>query len=110
MSVKIALMAAATVAVMGTSASAESYFQFMYSLDNDNVLELGVVRSEGDGVVEIYQDKGNRLGRLLGTRRVHAGANSNVRVNVNFRPSVDVVAILRVNGQVVASREYDVRR
>ena len=36
-----------------------------------------------------------------------AGANSDVRVNIGHRHNLDVVAQLVIDGQVVASKDYD---
>ena len=67
-----------------------------------------MVRAEGAGVVEIYDFATGEVGVLLGTETVNAGANSDVRVNVGSRPKQDVIAILKVDGQAVAERDYDI--
>ncbi|KJZ19495.1 hypothetical protein [Loktanella sp. S4079] len=110
MSIKTIALAAATVAALGSAASAESYFELGDNLDAGSVLELGLVRADADGVVEIYTSNAGDLGTLIGTETVHAGANSDVRVNVGSAPQQDVIALLKVNGQVVAQHDYDVVR
>lgn len=57
----------------------------------------------GNGTISIYDD--NR-----GTQKVRAGANYDVHVNVGRRPINDVIAVLTVNGQIVATQDYDVPR
>ena len=109
MSIKLTTIAAAAIAIIGSSANADSFISYQKSLDEDTVLELGTVSSVGDGVIEIYDYHGGRVGALLGSEQIHAGPNANVRVNVNFRPNFDVIAILKVDGQIVVTRDYDIR-
>ncbi len=110
MSIKAIVLAAATVAVTASAASADSYFMFSDRLDDSSIAELGTVRAEGAGVVEIYDYTRGEAGALLGAKSVNAGANSNVRINLGKPPSQDVIAILKVDGQVVAERQYEVDR
>ncbi|MCG3268606.1 hypothetical protein, partial [Yoonia sp. I 8.24] len=107
---KTIALAAATIAALGSTASASNYFEFGENLDASSVLELGLVRADADGVVEIYKSVAGKPGALIGTETVHAGANSNVRVNVGKAPQQDVIAVLKVNGQTVAERDYDIVR
>jgi len=107
MTIKSILIAAA-VAATGTSASADSFFKFQERLDDRSVLELGSVTSEGNGIVEIYDFHKGEIGELLGTEAVTAGANSDVRVNLGVPPRQDVIALLKVDGQVVAQRDYEI--
>jgi hypothetical protein len=109
MSIKFTAIAAAAIATLGTASFADaSYFEFQERLDADSVLELGTVTSQGNGVVEIYSFHGGELGALLGSEAVTAGANSDVRVNVQRGPDHDVIAVLKVDGQTVATRDYDI--
>ena len=108
MSLKMIALAAATVAATASAASADNYFAFGDRLDNSSTLELGTVRAAADGVVEIYDGRFGDLGALLGTEEVMAGANSDVRVNVGHGPDADVIAVLKVDGQIVAQQEYEV--
>ncbi|SHH05047.1 hypothetical protein SAMN05444003_1836 [Cognatiyoonia sediminum] len=108
MSIKMIALAAATVAATTTAASADNYFAFGDRLENSSTLELGTIRAAADGVVEIYDGRFGDLGALLGTEEVMAGANSDVRVNVGHGPDADVIAVLKVDGQIVAQQEYEV--
>ena len=111
MSIKSIALVAATVAATASAASAENYFEFGERLESSSILELGLVRADAEGVVEIYDYSHGEIGALLGTETVHAGANRDVRVNLGMRPlSHDVVAMLKVDGQVVARRDYDIDR
>lgn len=108
MSIKFTAIAAAAIATLGTATLADaSYFSYQDRLDG-TVLELGTVTSQGNGVVEIYDFHGGQLGALLGSEDIRAGANANVRVNVNTAPDFDVIAVLKVDGQTVATRDYEV--
>ena len=108
MSIKSIALVAATIASTASFAAADSYFEYNENLDSASVLDLGLVRAEGAGVVEIYDFATGEIGALLGTEAVNAGANSDVRVNVGIRPKQDVIAVLKVDGQTVAQRDYDI--
>jgi hypothetical protein len=109
MSIKTITLAAA-IAVTGSIASADSYFAFGETLDHSSALRLGVVRADADGVVEIHDYRSGEIGALLGTQTVRAGANSNVRVNVGIPPTQDVIALLKIDGEIVAMRDYNISR
>jgi len=104
---KTSLILAAAVAMTTTAASADNSFGFGDTLDNRSTLDLDLVRSSSAGVVEIYDDANGKLGRLLGTESVKAGANRDVRVNIGRRHNQDVIAVLKIGGQIVASQDYD---
>ncbi len=110
MSIKSIALIAATIAATASVASADSYFEFNERLDSSSTLDLGLVTAEGAGTVEIYDFSTGEIGKLLGTEMVNAGANADVRVNVGIRPSSDVIALLKVGGETVAERDYDIDR
>ena len=110
MSIKTFALVAATLAGTASIASSDNYFEFAENIDGASTLELGLVRAEGAGVVEIYDYARGELGELLGTEAVNAGANPDVRVNVGVSPKQDIIAVLKVDGQTVAERDFDVIR
>ena len=77
--------------------------------DGDGVIELDTVRAASDGVVEIYAFNTGEIGDLLGSEMVSGGANANVRVGLGGTPVTDVIALLKVDGQVVDMQEIDLR-
>ncbi len=98
------------VAFMATSsfASAESYFQhFSIEHDKSGHIEVGLVRAESAGVVEIYEFHRGEVGDLMGSVPVNAGANTHVHVNVTRPVDNEAVAYLRINGEVVDTEEID---
>ena len=107
MSVKTIILAAA-IATTGSFAAADSYFENGRTLDRDDTLELGLVRAESAGIVEIYDFHNGVQGKLLGTETVRAGANTDVRVNVGFERSKDVLAVINIDGQAAVSKVYDI--
>ena len=107
MSIKTIILAAA-IAATGSFAAADSYFENGRTLDRDSTLELGLVRAEGAGVVEIYDFHTGVQGKLLGSEMINAGANSNVRVDVGFKRSNDVLAVINIDGQQVVTKVYDI--
>ena len=106
MKLKTFAIIAATIAATASAASADSYFGDKGALDAQSNLELGLIRAEGDGVVEIYDFRRGEIGALLGTETVNAGANTDVRVGVGIAPTQDVIAQLKVDGEVVAQHRY----
>lgn len=89
-------------------ASAESYFTCMNPLEQDALLELGTITSDGPGVVEVYDYHLGQRGDLLGTVDVNEGANADVRMNIGMPPLGDVLAVLTIDGEVAATNVYDV--
>lgn len=110
MSIKSIALVAATLAATASFASADSYFEFGERLDASSVLDLGLVTAESAGVVEIYDFGTGEIGELLGTETVNAGANPDVRVNVGISPKQDVIAVLKIDGEIVAERDFDITR
>lgn len=111
MTLKFIALAAVTSLALATAASANSFFELGDNLERRTTLDLGlVVSAEGAGTLSIYDYHRGEQGKLLGTQSVNAGPNYKTRVNVGTRPINDVIAVLTVNGQVVASRDYDIDR
>ncbi|MBM1220169.1 hypothetical protein JQU17_09040 [Ponticoccus sp. SC2-23] len=109
MSIKILTAAAALAASTATIASADvNYFSVVTDLDSANTLELGTVRAEADGTVEVYDFRAGEQRDLLGSTEVFAGANRDVRVEVPVAPMFDVLAVLKVNGEVVDMQVIDI--
>jgi len=105
----IALAAAASLALVST-ASADNAFSFTDADMGGSTIELGQVRAESNGVVSLYDFHRGEQGVLLGTQDVAGGANFDVRVKLKRTPINDVVAVLTVDGAVVATQEYDLDR
>ncbi|WP_375280754.1 hypothetical protein [Pseudooctadecabacter sp.] len=97
-----ALTASATVA----AADVSYLSNFIKEQNRDSQVELGTVRAASDGVVEIFSFHKGEVGPLLGSEAVMAGANLDVDVDVR-RPLTNVIAVLKVDGQIVDSQEID---
>ena len=110
MTLKLITLAASATLALTSVASADSFFQHGSQLERRTTLDLGLVSSEGAGIISIYDYHRGEQGKLLGTQTVNAGPNYNTRVGVGTRPLNDVIAVLTVNGQIVASRDYDIDR
>lgn len=98
---KLFSIIAASVVVAAGSASAYDSFTLNQVQDTNNIVRLSPVMSTGNGVVEIYDFHGGMQGRLLGSEAVSAGANSNVDIPLGNTTSERLLAILKVNGQVM---------
>lgn len=103
----LALLAGATVAA---TASADSYFSLATVQESRTQVEFDVVTSDADGVVEVYDFSTGTLGPLLGSKRIHQGANSDVRVRLTPPPFHKVVAVLRIGADPVATQELEFHR
>lgn len=96
-------LAAVTVAGAAAAQPTTSYFAIEDHITRNNIVDLGNVTAEADGVVEVYDINGN----FLGSTEVRQGANTDVRVNLGHPPVTDVRAELKIDGTVVASQDYD---
>ena len=88
-----------------TFAAAESTFTLPLVQDDDSIVELGRIHADSAGVVHIYALDAGKMGALLGSEDLHAGANSDIRIPLIDNPKQDAMAVLEVNGQVVATQE-----
>ena len=102
------LSLAAALALSAGAAAADSYFAFGETLEDRATVELGTVLAEADGVVEIYNVSGGQTGALLGTTPVFAGANQDVRVQIGAGYRTDVLAVLKIGDEIVATQDYDI--
>jgi hypothetical protein len=88
-----------------TFAAADSTFSLSQVQNDDSIVELGSINADGAGFVHIYALDAGTMGALIGSEAVHAGANSDVRVPLIDNPKQDAMAVLEVDGQVVATQE-----
>jgi len=100
---KLLSVLATTLALAAGAASANT-LGFNEVQGSNTLIDLGTVVSDGTGVVEVYDNWGGQQGLLLGSEAVRAGANSDVRVPLRFAPHGDVVALLKVDGEIVAQQ------
>jgi hypothetical protein len=77
---------------------------------NDSVVELFAVTASADGIVDIYDYNIQSLGRLMGTQIVTEGANSEMHISLLGRPLGNLLAVMSIDGRVVAEQEIDLRR
>lgn len=101
--------AAAIIAASATIASADfnNLSSFAEEQVHDTRVELGNVRAESAGVVEIYSYHGGELGALLGSEAVAAGVNFDVEFGIDRAIQTDALAVLKVNGQIVDTQELE---
>ena len=70
------------------------------------------VNSDTTALVEVRNYNGRTIGSLLGSQAVTQGSNPGIRVHLApapFHENRDGIALLVVDGAVVASREVDLR-
>lgn len=103
----------ATVAVVmsvSLASADESYFVCTEMIESGTIVDLGLVRAEADGVVEVYDYRLGERGDLLGQVDVNQGANEDVRVRTQTQVTGNVLAELKVNGETVASNVFPMCR
>ncbi|RPE62903.1 hypothetical protein EDD53_2942 [Pacificibacter maritimus] len=98
------LVAAAVLVGAGSTAFASDH---IFANPNQNLksyVSLDLVRATSAGTVDVYELNADGRGELLGSAAVHAGANTNVKVQLKNNISQDVVAVLNT-GSVDAALE-----
>lgn len=106
----IALAAAALIGSATLASASINAFDFSRTVAASDTLDIGLVRATDAGSVEIYNVLDKEFANALGTTEINPGANRDVRVDVGFKPQQDVVAVLRVNGEIVATQQLSVSR
>ncbi len=102
MKTTIALALAATL--LGSAVTAEPGFGFQRTVEKGTLITLDLVRSDTGGRVDLTDING----RVMASQEVIAGANSNVRFQLDRNPTGNVYAVLyNANGEVVAERMLD---
>lgn len=109
---QVALVAALAAApVLANTTLGENYFGMSpVQTAGQTLLELDLVVASGPGTVEIYDAADTGLQRLLGSEPVRAGANTDIKVSIVPPPVRDAVAVLRVDGTIVAQQRIEIRR
>lgn len=108
MNTKAILTAFAISAAAATTVWAEAHFAFGDYLAPSSTLEFGMINTDSDGVLEVYDFIAGEQGDLIGSQTLHAGANPDVRVNVGHTPQQDVLAIVKVDGHAVSVKHFHV--
>ncbi|EYD77730.1 hypothetical protein Rumeso_00688 [Rubellimicrobium mesophilum DSM 19309] len=103
---KTLLVALAALAGSVTLASAETHFTSLSDVQHrDGIMELGTIRSEGDGMVQVYSYQAGEKGPMLGWEALHAGANPDIKVPLtSSTPFTTALAEIVLDGQVVATQ------
>lgn len=103
-------IAALTMALTGaTFAQADTYFENGSTLTRGDILDLGLVTSDGQGQVEVYDYHTGTIGALLGAEDIHQGANTDVRVSTRYPVNRDVLVVVRVDGEILAEKAFDIK-
>ena len=99
---KFIIALAAGLLLTTGAASASNTFALSGAQDSQTLIELGTVVADRNGVVEVYDYRTGTEGRLLGSEAVKAGANTNIKISLASLYTDEVLAVLVVDGQVVA--------
>jgi hypothetical protein len=101
---RLTALAVATLLGSVTTVLAENSFSLAQVQTRGHILELGLVRADGDGFVIVYEVRGGRANVLLGSEPIRAGANPDVRVGLRSYSGSSALALLVIDGEAVASQ------
>lgn len=104
--------ALAAALVLGATSVTADNFGFQTQVDDDGAIMINLIRATEPGVV-VYDFTGGEIGDQLGMADVNAGANADVRVNLDNSTAKQVVAIVYAGEATtpdmgVAMMEFDV--
>ncbi|SDE67595.1 hypothetical protein [Limimaricola pyoseonensis] len=100
-----AAIAAATIGTSALAMTEVNGFGNQNYIPERSYVNLDLVRSATGGSVEILDYRGSVAGAVLGEAMVNAGANSDVRIQLDREPFSDVIAVLYdAEGNAVAER------
>lgn len=102
----VAVIASLGAATASTAAGYNYFGTLETNLSSGNTVEVGLVRAETQGVVEIYDYYYGERDALLGTKTVQGGANGDVVVDIDAQHSGTVLAVLKVGGKEVAQQVF----
>jgi hypothetical protein len=89
------LSAAAVIAVAGSAAFAGPNYIIPGSQSGlQSVATVDLVRADENATLQVYDFHTGERGALLGSTKVHAGANTDVKVRLSQKPLSDVEFVL----------------
>jgi len=109
MSIKKTALIVATVASsfsVASTAHADSYFASGNVNQTAPMLDTQFVVAEAAGVVKFYEANNGEKTRLIDSFLVNAGVNYDVDVSLDRVEVEEVIAVLEIDGQTVASKVY----
>jgi len=97
------IAAASLIAVASGTAAFAADMSYNYIVPStyehtNSVINLDLVRADDGGTVSIYDFTDGTQGALLGSERVHAGANENVKVQLQPNVAQKALVVLSVDG------------
>jgi hypothetical protein len=102
-----ALLATAAVASAQDGPSAAMSEGMIYNdsddmnADNNFRIQFARVETSAAGVIELYDYRIGEIGELVGSVEVDAGTNWNVRIPIGSPRTNDLIALLKIDGEVV---------
>lgn len=102
----VAIIASLGAATASTAAGYNYFGSLETNLSSGDTVEVGLVRADTDGVVEIYNYQFGERGELVGTSSVHGGANADFSVDIDRMHASTVLAVLKVGGQEVDQQVF----
>jgi hypothetical protein len=101
----------ATAAALMTTAgvvTADSYFGVTGEMEEGTTLTIDNVTAESAGTLDVYDYHTGERGELLASVDLNAGANSDVRVDLDQEPRSDVMAVVMIDGEMAAMTEIEI--
>ncbi|TNC65518.1 hypothetical protein [Rubellimicrobium roseum] len=106
---KLLVLAAAALVGSAPVASAENHFSLSNVQDRNHTAVFQTIRTDGPGRIEVYSLQTGKQGVLLGSRALRHGINTDVRVPLMGHSADKGLAVLSVEGEVVAMQEVRFR-
>ncbi len=101
--------ALALVATLGAASTASSAALNADGVQNkSNTITIDHVSTEFAGVIEVREVVGGKIGDVIGTKSVNAGARIDFPIALDKQPREGVVAQLLVNGTAVDTAEIEI--
>ena len=106
---KIALACLLAVGPTGAALADTSYFQMESTIERGDQIDLGTVRADDGGMLEVYSFHCGTKGELLATESLLPGVNENVRLNVGIGTPGEVLAVINKDGTELAYKIFTLR-
>ncbi|MFG5381079.1 MULTISPECIES: hypothetical protein [unclassified Yoonia] len=107
--IKTTLACLVAIGSAGFAFADTSYFQLDHTIEAGDQIDLGTVRADDGGTLELYSFHCGTKGELLATESLLPGVNENVRMDVGLGAPSEVLAVINKDGQELAYQIFTLR-
>ncbi len=105
---RLPLALVVSAGAVGYAVADTSYFELADKLEAGDQIDLGMVRADDGGRLEIYSFHCGTKGELLGVEDLLPGVNNDVRVNVGIGVPGEILAVINKDGEELAYKIFSV--